>query len=229
MPRSLLPIAAFAGLGLACGPRTGAELDRQVQASTRMVEEGGATPLQAELSFKSPEAMAIQEVPYEEGKTAETRLWNAYQHYQRQWTMRLAIEPKASARVDPQHPLAMDIENNGGMWGDFARNLNRLMFEMGGFIRLKTADGKEWEPSLVEYQRSFGMGKARSFLLIFPKKGNGQAIAPPFEVVVKEFGQGMGTIRFQVKEAPTLMSWWRLKQVWKSAAKAEKESGKAND
>lgn len=204
---------------LACGPRTAMERERQVSKATEQVEEGGVSPFQARLSFRAPETMAIQEVPYAEGKDAEARLWNAVHRYRAQWTMALTIEPKPNAKPDPQHPLALDIENNGGMWGDYSRNLNRVMFEMGGYIRLRTKDGQEVEPVLVEFQRSFGMGQSRTFLLVFPKISNGKPVVPPFEVQLREFGQGLGVIKFTVDSSPSEFAFWRLKRLWKTSAR----------
>ncbi len=206
---------------LACGPRSARERERQVAEATELVEEGGTSPFEGRLAFRAAEAMAIQEVPYAPTKEAQAQLWNAYQRYRGQWTLRLTVGPKASAKTDPQNPMALDIENNGGMWHDFSRNLQRLMFEMKAFIRLRTKDGREIEPSLVEYQRTFGMGRDRTFLLVFPKVQEGRAVAPPFEVRVREFGQGTGLMNFDVKGVPSEMGWWRLKRLWKASALAE--------
>lgn len=213
-----LPILASC---LACGPKASWERERDIAKATEIVEEGGTSPFEGRLSFKSAEAMAIQEVAYAPTKEAEAQLWNAYRRYRGQWTLQLTMGPKASAKVEPGNPLALDIENNGGMWHDHSRNLNRLMFEMREFIRMKTPDGHEIEPSLVEFQRSFGMGRDRCFLMVFPKAQEGKAITPPFEVRVREFGQGTGLMTFEVKDAPSELSWWRLKRLWKATAKAE--------
>lgn len=205
------------GLALACGPKSVQDEERRVEAATEMVEDGGVSPFQARLAFKSPEAMAVQEAMAVPGAEGESRLQGAYQRYQGQWTFLLSFSPKPGARQDPQRPLALDIENNGGMWHDYDRNLQRLMFEMGGFIRLRTPDGKEIEPALVEFQRSFGMGLDRSFVVVFPKQRDGQAIRPPFQIQVRDFGQGTGRLEFDIKGAPGTMSLWRLKRLWKAS------------
>ncbi len=223
MSRALLK-AALAGTlaGMtACGPKTALDRDRQVVRATEVVEDGGVSPFEARLAFKAPEAMAIQEAAYNPGKDAEIRLWNALKRYESQWTLTLTVGPRASVNPDPLNPLALDIENNGGVWHDRRRNLDRLMFEMKPFIVLKTRGGQDIEPILVEYQRSFGMGKDRSFLLVFPKGQQGKPVAPPFEVRVREFGQGLGLLRFEMKDAPGEMAWWRVKRLWKASAKAE--------
>ena len=214
---------ALLGLLVACGPRSAMERDLEVGKATELVEEGGISPFEGRLSFRSPEAMAIQEVPFAPTSEAEKQLWNAWQRYRGQWTLRLTIGPKPGAKVDPQNPLALDIENNGGQWGDHARNLQRLLFEMKGFIRIHTPDGREIEPSIVEFQRGFGMGRDRSFLLVVSKHQSGKPLLPPFEVRVREFGQGLGLLRFEIHEAPSELSWRRLKRLWKVTGEAEKE------
>jgi hypothetical protein len=95
------------------------------------------------------------------------------------------------------------------------------MFEMGAFIRLRLPDGKEVEPTLVEFQRSYGMGRDRSFVMVFPKSIDGKAVKPPFEVRVKEFGQGTGTLLFPVEAVPDEMAFWRVQQMWKASATRE--------
>lgn len=217
----VLPLAGLLAGGLACGPRTAQDRDREVAKATELVEEGGNSPFEGRLSFKSPESMAVQEVPYVPAKEAEVQLWNAWQRYRGQWTLRLTIGPKPTAKADPRNPMALDIENNGGMGRDFSRNLQRLMFEMKGFIRLRASDGREIEPTLVEFQRGFGMGRDRTFLLVFPKVHEGKSTQPPFEVRVREFGQGLGLLRFEVAKGPKEMSWRGLKALWKRTAKVE--------
>jgi hypothetical protein len=215
--KRVLAIAAVTlALGLGCGPRTAREAAQTAEQSTELVDDGGASPFQARLSFMSPEALAIQEVPYREDKLAWEELQKALHRYRNQWTMRLSIGPKPTVKPDPQRPLALDIENNGGQWGDHGRNLQRLMFEMVPFIRLVLPDGKEIEPSLVEFQRSFGMGKDRSFLLVFTKISDGKTLKPPFRVQVREFGQGTGTMVFEVKQVPTEAETWQVKRMWKA-------------
>ncbi len=202
---------------LACGPKSAGEASRQVQKETELVEEGGVSPFLARLSFMSPEAMAVQEVPYGEDSAAWNRLQAALKRYRGQWTLRLSIGPKPTAKADPQRPLALDIENNGGQWGDHSRNLQRLMFEMGAYVRLLRPDGTEIEPTLVEFQRSFGMGRDRTFLVVFPGTHQGKALAPPFVVKVGEFGQGMGILRFRVTKAPGFLSDRQVRSMWKAS------------
>jgi|GEM_PF-3764263 len=210
-------------VGISCGRSSGANYERDVLKQTEVVDAGSASPLRGRLSFRAPEAMAIQEVPFD--PAGETRLKEALARYRRQWTFNLAIGPKADVKVDPARPLQYDIENNGGMWGDFKRNQDRLMFEMSGFIRLRTKEGKDIEPALVEFQRSFGMGMDRSFIIVFPKTYEGRNIAPPFEILVREFGQGIGTMHFPVKEAPAELPLWRVKRLWKGSEAANVGSG----
>lgn len=210
---------------LACGPKAAAEREREVAKATVIVEEGGASPFEGRLFFKSAEAMAIQEVPYAPTQEAETALWNAYARFRSQWTLQLTVGPKPSVPVTTLNAHDLDIENNGGMWRNFSRNLNRLMFEMKGFIRLRTKEGREIEPALVEYQRTFGLGRDRSFILVFPKVEEGKAVPAPFQVRVREFGQGTGLMTFDVKQGPSEMSWWRLKRLWKATARAEAQAG----
>ncbi len=203
---------------LACGPHTAMERAGDIAKATEVVDSGGSHTLEGRLSFRSAEAMAIQEVPYQPG--AEGALLKAYQRYQGQWTFLLTVGPRATTKPDPQNPLAYDIENNGGVWGDHSRNLQRLMFEMGDFIHLKTPAGAEVKPVLVEFQRTFGMGLDRSFLVIFPKTWEGKPLKPPFDVRVHEFGQGLGLLEFHVAKGPSEMGPWRLKRHWKASAES---------
>lgn len=212
-----LCLGAALGLGLGCGPRTAAAREEAVQHATELVMDGGLSPFQGRLAFKAPEAMAIQEVPFWPDADSAQHLEEALNRYRGQWTLQLTIGPKASAKVDPSRPLDLDIENNGGMWGDRSRNLRRLTFEMQAFIRLRLANGKELEPVLVEFQRNFGMGLNRSFVIVFPKSHEGKPIQPPFQLRVAEFGQGTGTFVFDVTHAPDEMALWRVKQLWKAS------------
>lgn len=209
------------GLGLAvlvgCGPKNAMEASRNAETQTEVCVEGGVSPFQARLSLMSPEAMAIQEVPYGSDPKIAGQLEAVVARYRRQWTFRLTIGPKPGAKSNPERPFALDIENNGGMWGDHSRNLNRLMFEMGPLIRLVLPDGKEVEPSIVEFQRAFGMGLDRSWLLVFPVEREGKALSPPLHVRVKEFGQGTGTLDFEVRKAPPRYAAGRLKSLWKQS------------
>lgn len=204
-------------LGLACGYRSAAQLESATEARGAAQDEGGASPFEARIAFKSPEAMAIQEVPFGPG-VGEDRLQQALARYRNQWTLQLTIGPKPGRKPDPADPFALDIENNGGQWRDRSRNLQRIMFEMGSFIRLQLKDGTEVEPLLVEYQRSFGMGLDRDFLMVFPKVSRQKPVAPPFTVVVREFGQGTGTMRFDMGRPPAEMAFWRVKQLWQRSA-----------
>jgi len=199
---------------ISCGPRSAAEAAREMEKQTELVIEGGASPFQATLSFLSPEVMAIQEVPYQQDEAAWVVLQRTVSRYRNQMTLRLSIGPKQEARLDPRQPFALDIENNGGQWNDHGRNLQRLMFEMGPFIRLVSPDGKEIEPRLVEFQRSFGIGRERSFLLVFPVEYEGKPLFPPFELRVMEFGQGMGLLRFQIKKTPSGMTDREIRRLW---------------
>lgn len=212
---SHLFLVLVAGLAMACGAGSVAALEQDVQRESAVLEDGGVSPFQASLSFKSPEASAIQEVPFQADPEARRRFESALSRYRNEWMLLLTIGPRPGTHSDPLRPLALDIENNGGMWGDHERNLKRLMFEMGDFIRLRTSEGKEVEPSLVEFQRAFGMGKDRQFLIVFPRVFEGKPLAPPFDVVVKEFGQGTGTLRFAMKRGPSSMALWRARRLWK--------------
>lgn len=209
-------------LSISCGSRTAMEREREVITQTRVDEDGGTTSLRASLFFKSDEAMAIQQVPYSDGPEAARNLEAALHQFQKQWTMQLTIGPKNAAGLSELERLSLDIENNGGMWRDHARNLQRVLFEMGDFIHLKLPGGTEIPPLAVEYQRSFGMGLDRHFILIFPKEFQGKPVQPPFEVVVREFGQGMGTLRFQVQKTPGRLAFWRVKRLWKQSSPIEK-------
>lgn len=213
--RFILFTLLLVSFGVSCGPRSATEAALETQKRTELLVEGGASPFQASLSFMSPEAMAIQEVPYRAGKAAWNDLQRALSRYRNQWTMRLSIGPKPGAKLDSKNPLALDIENNGGQWGDHSRNLQRLIFEMGPFIRIVLPDGKEIEPLLVEFQRSFGMGRDRSFLIIFPARYEGKSLSPPFRLRIAEFGQGMGTLQFEVKKQPDNLPDWQVKRLWK--------------
>ncbi|WP_306591272.1 hypothetical protein [Geothrix sp. 21YS21S-4] len=166
--------------------------------------------------------MAIQLVPFAEGTQAERELEEALERLRRQWTFQLVIGPKRTTGLTEQERLSVDIENNGGMWGDHARNLQRVLFEMDGFIRLRLSGGKEVPPLEVAYQRSFGMGLDRRFFLVFPKVFEGRPVQPPFEVIVREFGQGMGMLRFQMEQAPPVLAAWRIKRLWKQSAQKDK-------
>lgn len=204
-------------LFIACGARDATEVARQIDRATEVVVEGGATPFQARLSFMSPEGMAIQEVPYRDGDQAWGEVRQSLSRYRNQWAFRLTLGPKPGTSVDPNRPFALDIENNGGQWGDHGRNLQRLMFEMNGFIRLVLPDGKEIEPRMVEFQRSFGMGRDRSFMVIFPKQFEGHPLKPPFIVRVAEFGQGTGTMEFSVRRSPAEQGESAFRRTWKGS------------
>jgi hypothetical protein len=216
MRHTFLMLALILGMCEACGSKSATALDQEVRSSTEVVEEGGVSPFVGRLSFRSPEAMAAQEVPFAPGR--EDAFEKALTRYRRQWTFLLTVGPKPNAKPDPSNPLRLDIENNGGMWGDHARNLQRLMFEMGEFIRLKTPSGEEVEPSLVAFERSFGMGLDRQFLIVFPQVYRAKPLRPPFEVVVKEFGQGTGTFNFPVQQEPGALARWKVQRMWKRSS-----------
>ena len=169
--------------------------------------------------------MAIQEVSFSPDPEAERRLIAALERYRNQWTLQLTIGPRAGKKADPQNPLGLDIENNGGMWRDHERNLRRLLFEMKDFIRMKLPSGEEVEPALVEYERSFGVGLDRRFLLVFPAVHKGRPIKAPFEIVVREFGQGMGTLRFPMTRTPESVARWKVKKLWQSNSKPKEGRG----
>lgn len=218
--RVALPILLI-GLCVVCGPRSASERERSVLSATEVVEVG-AGPLEGRLSIKAPESMAIQEVPFSPDPGMEKRFEEALARYRNQWTFQLSIGPKPGAKAEGSNRFALDIENNGGMWGDHSRNLRRLMFEMGAFIRLRLPDGTELEPTLVEFQRSFGMGLDRSFVMVFPRRHQGRDIRPPFEIRVKEFGQGMGTLGFRVKTVPDEMARGQALRLWKAEGSESK-------
>jgi hypothetical protein len=201
------------GLCGACGDASLSDLNRDALETTEIVQDGGISPFVGRLSFKSAEAMAIQEVPYASGK--EEALKRALVRYRHQWTFLFVIGLKNNIKLNLDDPIRYDIENNGGMWGNRARNIQRLMFEMKDFIRLKMPSGEEVEPSLVEFERSFGVGQERSFLIVFPRMSGPKNFRPPFEVVVKEFGQGTGTFHFPIKREPSELAWWKIRRAWK--------------
>jgi thymidylate synthase ThyX len=144
--------------GLACGSRTAKELDLKTQEQTEAKVEGGGSFLEASLSLRSPEALAIQDVPYDQDPKSWQHLQDSVRHYRKQWTFTLVVGPKPGANVDPRNPLALDIENNGGAWRDHGRNLRRLMFEMRDYVRLVLPDGTETHPPFKVKVREFGQG-----------------------------------------------------------------------
>lgn len=77
--------------------------------------------------------------------------------------------------------------------------LQKLMFEMKEFIHLKTASGDSIPPDLCHMERSYGLHKSRSFLLMFPSPLlNGHKVQK-LTLRLREFGLGTGQMSFKVK------------------------------
>jgi hypothetical protein len=75
--------------------------------------------------------------------------------------------------------------------------LQKLMFGLGQKIALQVPGEGEVAPLTYRMQRTFGHGEGRTFLVVFPDSSGGKPLRDrPVELVVEEFGLGMGTVRF---------------------------------
>ncbi|MGH7596455.1 MAG: hypothetical protein ACREOI_08885 [bacterium] len=77
--------------------------------------------------------------------------------------------------------------------------LQKLMFEMKDFIHLETASGDSIPPDLCRMERSYGLHKSRSFLLMFPSPLQNDRKDQKLTLRLREFGLGTGQISFQIK------------------------------
>jgi hypothetical protein len=77
--------------------------------------------------------------------------------------------------------------------------LQKLTFEMKDFIHLETASGDSIPPDLCHMERSYGLHKSRSFLLMFPSPLQNGRKDQKLTLRLKEFGLGVGQMSFQVK------------------------------
>jgi hypothetical protein len=77
--------------------------------------------------------------------------------------------------------------------------LQKLTFEMNEFIYLETASGDSIPPDLCHMERSYGLHKTRSFLLMFSLPLHNDRKDQKLVLRLKEFGLGTGQMSFQVK------------------------------
>lgn len=81
--------------------------------------------------------------------------------------------------------------------------LQKLMFNLQQYIYLQTAAIDEIPLGLYHMERTFGMRKSRTFLLMFPAQFNEQHVSDPdndwLKLRIKEFGLGTGTLTLEFK------------------------------
>ncbi len=80
---------------------------------------------------------------------------------------------------------------------DYGEWFQRLAFGLKEHIFMKTESIAEVPLDIYHMERTFGMTKDRTFLLVFPKKFNEQELlqSEQIDIVLKEFGLGAGRIK----------------------------------
>ena len=97
---------------------------------------------------------------------------------------------------DPKRDIEYDKMREG--FGEYSQWMQKLVFQMKEYIYLETAATGEVPLALYDMQRTFGITKDRTFLLVFPRKFNEQDIASEqnkeIMLWIKEFGLQTGSI-----------------------------------
>ena len=81
-------------------------------------------------------------------------------------------------------------------FNDYTTWLNTLLFSMNKYIYMDTPNIDEIPLSIYQMDRTFGITKKRSFLLVFPKYFNNVNLLKEewLKINIKEFGLGIGIV-----------------------------------
>ena len=103
---------------------------------------------------------------------------------------------------DPAKDIVYDRMKRGSE--AYTQWLQKLLFGLQEHVSLESASMGKVPLNTYHMERTFGMGKSRSFCLMFPAQVGGQSVLAPdakwLELHLKEFGLGAGTLtlRFEL-------------------------------
>jgi len=100
-----------------------------------------------------------------------------------------------------EHKAGKDMVYDFFQFGqrDYSAWLNKLSFGLKEDIFLYSEKKGKIPQSIYEMERTFGMTKSRSFLLVFPREFN-QFLVTDLKntsLIIKEFGLGIGSVEFE--------------------------------
>ena len=99
-----------------------------------------------------------------------------------------------------KHKDGKDIVYDHLSWGqqDYTKWLNQLTFGLKDHLFLYTEKSSKVPMSLYQMDRTYGMMKSRSFILVFPHTFNKVSLRTERDLsfVIKEFGFHLGIIKF---------------------------------
>lgn len=104
---------------------------------------------------------------------------------------------------DGQRDIVYQSMQSG--FGNYSEWLQKLMFRLKEQFFLRTKSGEEIPLDAYHLDRTYGMTKDRTLLLMFPAVFNNRELlsenSSPVELVLKEFGLGVGRLKFEFDAA----------------------------
>ncbi|RMG28781.1 MAG: hypothetical protein D6732_18220 [Methanobacteriota archaeon] len=86
-------------------------------------------------------------------------------------------------------------------FSEYSQWIRKLMFQLHEYIYLRTPAIDEIPLNTYHMERTFGLRKDRTFLLLFPDEFNGQKLISgsnrQLALVLREFGLGVGRLKFE--------------------------------
>ncbi|RMF60084.1 MAG: hypothetical protein D6748_04885 [Calditrichaeota bacterium] len=110
------------------------------------------------------------------------------------------------AYEDPSKDIIYQKMQRG--FGEYSRWLQKLLFHLKDYIYLQTPTMEEIPLDTYHLERTYGLRKDRTLLLMFPAEFSNHSLLSPVNreltMVIKEFGLGVGRLKFEF-ELPSMV------------------------
>lgn len=125
-------------------------------------------------------------------REAQITLNNERESYQKSIYLSLTI-----GYNDPNRDIVFQHMGNGP--GGYSKWLQTLMFGLKDHVYLSSSSVDEVPLSTYHMDRTYGLSKNRTLLLVFPRDFNNESLDEgDLALVLREFGLGVGVLRFDL-------------------------------